>query len=72
MILALIIFKVLVKKIEHISVSYNLSVPSNVENDTTLDYNNKVYVKYDDCRFYPEFIVYYKPKDSTFKHFRRF
>lgn len=59
MILALIIFKVLVKSIEGTDVNYNLSVPKNIENDTTLDSNNKVHVKYDDYKFYPEFIVYY-------------
>lgn len=59
MILALIIFKVLVKSIECTDVNYNLSVPKNIVNDTTLDFNNRVYVKYDDYKFYPEFIVYY-------------
>lgn len=59
MILALMIFKVLVKQIEHTHVNYSLSVPNNIENDTTLDFGNNVYVKYDDYKFYPEFIVYY-------------
>lgn len=59
MILAFIIFKVLVKKIELTCINYQLSVPYDIENDTTLNYSNEVYVKYDDYKFYPEFIVYY-------------
>lgn len=58
MFLAFVIFKVLVKNIKMVPISYALEVPSNVENDTTLG-NGTVYVKYDDYNFYPEYIVYY-------------
>jgi len=59
MILALIIFKVLVKNIQKINVNYNLKVPTDVKYDTTSGNNGNVIVKYDDYNFYPEYIVYH-------------
>lgn len=60
MILAFIICKVLIKNIEHISVSYGLNIPKNQESDTILGQRTRqVYVKFDDYNFYLELIVYY-------------
>lgn len=49
----------LIKKIEVVGVNYDLDVPKKCENDTSMSKTGKVYVKYDDNTFYPEFIVYY-------------
>ncbi|XP_029347585.1 protein mono-ADP-ribosyltransferase PARP12-like [Acyrthosiphon pisum] len=57
---AFMICKVLTKKIEVVDVNYDLDVPTKCENDTSLSKTGKVYVKYDDNTFYPEFIVYYR------------
>lgn len=43
-----------------VDVNYSLNVPTDLKNDTSLSKNGKVYVKYDDFSFYPEFIVYYR------------
>lgn len=59
MILAFVICRVFMKNIEYTGVSYGTQVPRNIFNDTTLSYNNYVYVKYEDYSFYPEYIVYY-------------
>lgn len=56
--LAFLICKVLTKNIEEVSISYNLNVPTN-KYDTTSGNNGRVYVKFDDYSFYPEYIVYY-------------
>lgn len=64
----LAVCKVLVKCVEETHVNYDLEVPRNVKNDTTLA-NNVFYVKYDDYSFYPEFIVRYTEYPE--KYFRQ-
>lgn len=61
MVSAFVVFRVLIKNIEYISgIHYNLRVPSENTYDTTVGNVGRVYVKYDDFQFYPEFIVYLK------------
>lgn len=59
MVLAFVIAKVLVKKIESIGISYSLEIPSENDCDTTLGNGGYVYVKYEDNSFYPTYIVHY-------------
>lgn len=61
MVSAFVVFRVLVKNIEYISgICYNLRVPTETTYDTTVGNVGRVYVKYDDYQFYPEYIVYHK------------
>lgn len=60
MILAIIIFKVLIKRMDYIhNPIYSLEVPLNLNNVTTSANAKCVFVKYDDYTAYPQFIVYY-------------
>lgn len=59
-VLAFVIFDVLTKNIEEMTgINYDLAVPENEENDTTLGNDGMVFVKYDDFQMYPKFIVNY-------------
>lgn len=61
MVTAFVVFRVLVKNREYIpGIRYGLRVPSETTYDTTVGNMGKVFVKYDDFQFYPEYIVYHK------------
>lgn len=48
----------MVKNIQEIHARYGFKIPFE-GNDTTLSFNGKVYIKFDDYTFYSEYIVWY-------------
>lgn len=61
MISVMLICKVLTKKVQG-GGWYGKKVPRNKKCDTTSGFKGKVFVKYDDNSFYPEYMVYYSQK----------